>query len=389
MTTRRKFLKTVLAAPAMTSAHWNPFASSAFAADKEPFSYGVVLPLTGAAAPFGTDQVKAHTWAVEEINAAGGANGRKLNPIVLDSQAKPDVGVAAVTRLASVDKVPMFVTAFSAVVAAVAPIANRNKILELSVGANSPRISKLGEYVYTTYPLADVDVTLLAKYAYEKLGARRGACIFVNDESGIYGAEVFRDAFKKLGGDIGAFESYEATATDYTGAVLKVRAANPQVVHLHGNASDTPIALGQMRQLGITVPVTTNTAGYNPELIQKIGKAADGLIVATLAPGPKESAAVAKYVERWQREEKRIPNNMPNTQYVHDSAYLVKALVEEVDKAGKPFTGENMREALLKIRSFKLPLTETVKIEDDHTVKKPVYLIGVKDAKYTEMGLYE
>jgi branched-chain amino acid transport system substrate-binding protein len=169
MTTRRKFLKTVLAAPAMTFAHWSPFASSAFAADKEPFSYGVVLPLTGAAAPFGTDQVKAHMWAVEEINAAGGANGRKLNPIVLDSQAKPDVGVAAVTRLASVDKVPMFVTAFSAVVAAVAPIANRNKILELSVGANSPRISKLGEYVYTTYPLADVDVTLLAKYAYEKL----------------------------------------------------------------------------------------------------------------------------------------------------------------------------------------------------------------------------
>jgi branched-chain amino acid transport system substrate-binding protein len=389
MTTRRKFLKTVLAAPAMTFARCSPFASSAFAADKEPFSYGVVLPLTGAAAPFGTDQVKAHTWAVEEINAAGGANGRKLNPIVLDSQAKPDVGVAAVTRLASVDKVPMFVTAFSTVVAAVAPIANRNKILELSVGANSPRISKLGEYVYTTYPLADVDVTLLAKYAYEKLGARRGACIFVNDESGIYGAEVFRDAFKKLGGDIGAFESYEANATDYTGAVLKVRAANPQVVHLHGNASDTPIALGQMRQLGIAVPVTTNTAGYNPELIQKIGKAADGLIVATLAPGPKESAAVAKYVERWQREEKRIPNNMPNTQYVHDSAYLVKALVEEVDKAGKPFTGENMREALLKIRSFKLPLTETVKIEDDHTVKKPVYLIGVKDGKYTEMGLYE
>jgi branched-chain amino acid transport system substrate-binding protein len=389
MTTRRKFLKTVLAAPALTSAHWSPFASSAFAAEKEPFSYGVVLPLTGAAASFGTDQVKAHMWAVDEINAAGGANGRKLNPIVLDSQAKPDVGVAAVTRLASVDKVPMFVTAFSAVVAAVAPIANRNKILELSVGANSPRISKLGEYVYTTYPLADVDVTLLAKYAYEKLGARRGACIFVNDESGIYGAEVFRDAFKKLSGDIGAFESYEANATDYTGAVLKVRAANPQVVHLHGNASDTPIALGQMRQLGIAVPVTTNTAGYNPELIQKIGKAADGLIVATLAPGPKESAAVAKYVERWQREEKRIPNNMPNTQYVHDSAYLVKALVEEVDKAGKPFTGENMREALLKIRSFKLPLTETVKIEDDHTVKKPVYLIGVKDAKYTEMGLYE
>src|SRR5437870_4405407 len=129
MNNRRKFLKTVLAAPAIGAAQWSTFASSALAADKEAFNYGVVLPLTGAAAPFGTDQVKAHMWAVDAINAAGGANGRKLNPIVLDSQAKPEVGVAAVTRLTSVDKVPMFVTAFSAVVAAVAPIANRNKVL--------------------------------------------------------------------------------------------------------------------------------------------------------------------------------------------------------------------------------------------------------------------
>src|SRR6185437_3901435 len=367
MTSRRKFLKSLAAfPPVVSSLSWAPFASEAFAAgEKEVFNYGVLLPLTGGAAPFGLDQVKAHMWAVDEINAAGGANGRKLHPIVLDSQAKPDVGVAGATRLASVDKVPMFVTAFSAVVAAVAPVANRNKVLALSAGANSPRIAKLGDYVYTTYPLADVDVTLLAKYAYQKIGARRAAAIFVNDESGIYGAEVFRDAFKKLGGEVGAFESYEPTATDYTGAVLKIRAANPQVVHLHGNASDTPIALGQMRQLGITVPVTTNTAGYNPELIKKIGTAADGLIIATLAPGPKDSPRVEKYVERWQKEEKRIPNNMPNTQYVHDAAYVVKALVEECDKDGKALTGENLRAALLKVHTFNLPLTDTVTIRED------------------------
>ena len=387
MTTRRKFLKNMVVAPALAVPLFKPFISRAFAA--EDFQYGVVLPTTGAAAPFGTDQVKAHLWAVDEINAAGGANGRMLKPIVLDSQAKPDVGIAAVTRLASVDKVPLFITAFSVVVAAVAPIANRNKILELSVGANSPRIKSLGDYVYTTYPLADVDITLLAKYAYDKIEARTAAVIFVNDESGIYGGQVFRDAFEKLGGKIGAFESYEPNSTDYTGAVLKIRAANPQVVHLHGNASDTPIALGQMRQLGINVPVTTNTAGYNPELIKKIGNAADGLIVATLAPGPKDSEAVAKYVERWQKEENRIPNNMPNTQYVHDSAYVVKTLVEEVEKSGKPLTGENLREALLKVHTFNLPLTDSVTIREDHTVVKPVYLIGVKDAKFFEIGRYE
>jgi branched-chain amino acid transport system substrate-binding protein len=44
-------------------------------------------------------------------------------------------------------------------VKAVAPIANDNKVVELSGGANSPDLAKLGDYVYTTFRLADVDVS--------------------------------------------------------------------------------------------------------------------------------------------------------------------------------------------------------------------------------------
>ena len=83
--------------------------------------------------------------------------------IVLDTQADPQVGIKAVNRLVSVEKVPVFITAWSSVVRAVAPIANDNKVVELSIGANSPDIAKLGDYVYTTFPLADVDVAAVAK----------------------------------------------------------------------------------------------------------------------------------------------------------------------------------------------------------------------------------
>jgi branched-chain amino acid transport system substrate-binding protein len=140
----------------------------AFAEDKV-FRFGVAMPMTGSAAPFGTDQVQALQWAIADINAAGGAAGHKLEAIVLDTQAKPQLGVNAATRLISVDKVPVLITAWSAVTAAVAPVVNRNKTLALIIGANSPRIADMGDYVYTTYPLADVDVTLLAKYAYDVL----------------------------------------------------------------------------------------------------------------------------------------------------------------------------------------------------------------------------
>ena len=355
---------------------------------KEPFTLGVALPTTGSAAPFGLDQVQALEWAIADINARGGAGGRKLNAVILDTQARPQVGIDVVTRLISVEKVPLVITAFSAVVAAVAPIVNRSNVLTFVIGANSPRIATMGDYVYTTYPLADVDLTLLAKYAREELKKTNAAVLYLNDESGVYGARVFRENFEKLGGRIAAFESYEPNSTDYTGAILKIRAANPEVVHLQGNAGDSPQAIAQLRQLGIKVPITSYTAAYNPQMVKQLGAQADGLIVASLAPGVADLPAVAAYVERWKKEKGREPNNVPVTQYVHDGAYIVKALIEHLDRTNTPLTGENLRRALLEVKTFKLPLTGDVTINANHTVQKPVYLLEVKGGAFVPIRLY-
>ncbi len=145
----------------------------------------------------------------------------------------------------------------------------------------------------------------------------------------------------------------------------------------------------QLRQLGITVPITSYTAAYNPELIKKVGAPADGLIVASLAPGPNDLPAVAEYVARWIKEKGREPNNIPVTQYVHDGAYIIKALVEHLDSKGLELTGKNFRQALLAIRTFELPLTGTVTINDNHTVLKPVHLLEVQNGKFTPIAVYQ
>ena len=364
-------------------------AGTALAQTKAPFTFGVALPTTGSAAPFGLDQVQGLEWAVADINAKGGANGRRLNAVVLDTQARPQTGLDVVTRLISVEKAPLVITAFSAVVAAVAPIVNRGNVLTFVIGANSPRIATMGDYVYTTYPLADVDVTLLAKYAREELKKSNAAVLYLNDESGVYGARVFRENFEKLGGKIIANESYEPNSTDYTGAILKIRTANPEIVHLQGNAGDSPQAIAQLRQLGVKVPITSYTAAYNPQMVKQLGAQADGLIVASMAPGVTDLPAVAAYVERWKKEKGREPNNVPVTQYMHDGAYIVKALVEHLDKANTPLTGENLRKALLEVKTFQLPLTGEVTINENHTVQKPVYLLEVKGGAFVPIRVYK
>ena len=363
--------------------------SAAPVAAQQTLKFGLAMPLTGSQSSYGKDQIKAAEWAVEDINAKGGVNGKKLEMIVLDTQADPTVGINAVNRLINVDKTPVFVTAWSAVVKAVAPIANREKILELSIGANAPEISKLGDYVYTAFPLADVDVTALASYTYKTLGKKNVAILYANNDSGVEAAKVYRSVFEKEGGKIVAYETYDPKATDFTGMLLKARSANPDFIHLHGLVADMPLVIAQMRQLGMTQRVSTYAGGYNPQMIEKAGKGAEGLIVTSLAPNEKQNKNVGPYIERWKKAENRIPNGMPYTQFLYDAPYLVAALFGYLEKNKMALTGENMRKALLAVKVFDLPMTGKLTINDDHTVRMPVNLLTVENGQFVPLATVE
>ena len=360
-------------------------ASPAIAQDA--FRFGLAMPLSGSQALYGQDQVKAAEWAVAEINKGGGINGKKVDMIVLDTQADPQLGIQMANRLVSVEKVPAFVTAWSAVVKAVAPIANDNRVVELSVGANSPDIAKLGDYVYTTFPLADVDIAAVARYAATNMGKKKAAIVYINNETGIVAAEVYKKVFTAAGGTIVANETYDPKATDFTGPLLKVRVANPDIIHLQGLVSDTPQVIAQMRQLGLTQPITSYSAAFNPKLIEQLGAAAEGVIATSLAPGADDSDKVKTYVARWVKEVGREPNGLPYTQYLYDAPYLVAAVFKSLDDKKIAITGENFRKEMLAVRTFDLPLTGKTALDEDHTVIKPVYLMEVKGGKWTRKAI--
>jgi len=107
---RRQALKSGLAASAAFLGTHRLLAQDA------PYRFGLALPLTGPQASYGGDQIQAAQWAVVDINKAGGVNGKKLEMVVLDTQADPQVGIQAINRLVNVEKVPALITAWSVVV---------------------------------------------------------------------------------------------------------------------------------------------------------------------------------------------------------------------------------------------------------------------------------
>ena len=95
---------------------------------QEVFKIGSPLPMTGAGAAFGEKFQTAYTMAIDEINAKGGINGKKIELVIEDTQAKPAVAVTNAKKLISSDKVIALVGGWSSGVAlAVAPVAQDNK----------------------------------------------------------------------------------------------------------------------------------------------------------------------------------------------------------------------------------------------------------------------
>jgi branched-chain amino acid transport system substrate-binding protein len=358
-------------------------------AQKQPYRFGLIMPQTGSQALFGIDQVQACLWGVEDINAKGGVNGRPLEAVVLDSQADPKLGISMATRLATVEKVPVFIVGWSSVVSAVAPVANRYKVLSLSVGAKSTKIAQLGDYTYTAFPLADVDISALAKYCYSKLNRRRAAVLYINNDTGLYAAQVYQDIFKKNGGEVVSVESYEPTVTDYTGALLKIKSSNPDIIHLQGLVADMPQVIAQMRQLGIHQTVTSYDALYNTKMLDQLGTGAGDIIIALVSPIEEVHPPVKGYLQRWTERKGRVPYGLAVTEYVGDSPYIIKALYEWLEAQKLPMTGENMRKALLAVRTFQTPLIGKIVVNSDHTVDSDVHLIRIVDGKFKYMETIE
>jgi branched-chain amino acid transport system substrate-binding protein len=352
---------------------------------KEPLKIGNALPLTGSQAGYGKDFDTGMRMGAKDVNDMGGIAGRPVEIVTLDTQADPQLGINAANRFIGVEKLPMFYSAWSAVVKAQAPIANREKVLEINQGANSPEIARLGDYVYTAFPLAEVDVTKLAKYTATTLGKKRAAIFYINNDTGIDAAKLYRETFTAAGGQVVAFEAYDPKATEFTGMLLKGRAANPDMVHIHGLTADTPQVIAQMRQLGMQQRVSSYSAAYNPKLLEQLGPAAEGLIVTSLAPGVADNPNVGKLLDRWKAEQNRLPNGLPYIQYQYDMPFLSKALYEWLDKKGKQATGDTLIEALLTIKEFDLPMTGKM-VFDGHHIDKTVYLLTVEKGKFVPLA---
>ena len=132
----------------------------------ETIKIGHIAPLTGDAAIYGEWETQGIDLAVAEINAKGGINGNQLTVIHEDDQLDPTSATNALNKLITVDKVPAVIGETSSTgTLALAPIAERNKVVLLSDGAASIKVSGSGEYIFRIYPSNALEAQKLVEIA--------------------------------------------------------------------------------------------------------------------------------------------------------------------------------------------------------------------------------
>ncbi|HEX9407612.1 MAG TPA: ABC transporter substrate-binding protein, partial [Thermoanaerobaculia bacterium] len=304
--------------------------------------------LTGPQATFGTSTHNAIQLAVDEINTAGGVNGRKIKLLTEDDQSKQEEAANAVTKLISQNNVLAILgEVASSNSLAAAPICQSNKVPMITPSSTNPEVTKKGDYIFRTCFTDDYQGENIARYAANQLHYKRGAILtdVKNDYSTGLTTTIER-VFTSQGGQIIAKASYSNGDSDFRSQLTSIRAANPEVIFVPGYYTDVGQIAIQARDLGMKQPLMGGDGWESPKLIEIGGKALEGCMYTNHYfygdPAPNVRNFVQKYKERYGG----IPDGMAALGY--DAA---RVLADAIARA-KKLDGASLREAIGATKGF-------------------------------------
>ncbi|OJX38322.1 MAG: hypothetical protein BGO78_09975 [Chloroflexi bacterium 44-23] len=294
---------------------------------------GMGAPMTGDYASFGIDISQGATIAIKD---GGELDGFKFELVAQDTQGAPEGGAAVANKLVTdptVVAIPGHI--FSGSTEAAIPIYEKAGLPMLSPSATNPPLTTLGSKVFNRIAFTDaVQGKSAAEYLYNKLGFRK---IAVMHDGGAYGqglADVVKQEFTALGGEVVAYEGIEPGKQDYTTVLSVISSKNPEAVYFGGYVAEGYILANQMKQTGLENAVFFGCDGtFGAEFIEKSGANGEGAYAASLIP--PDSDAKAKFDATYLADYGVPAGSLsPYTWSGYDAAAALIAMVKSVAVLG-------------------------------------------------------
>jgi branched-chain amino acid transport system substrate-binding protein len=315
---------------------------------EETIKIGMVTPLTGAGVDPGRIQRNCGSIAVDEVNAAGGVLGRKLEIVSEDDQTTNPGVVLAFSRLVGRgDCVGFLGSIRSTQVNAMAPdVARVGK--PVMFGGTDPTLTHMGNrWLFRCRPNDSYSARVIADFAINDLKLKKLALIHSTDAFGTGGQKALLGELDKLGVKPVLDQGYTNNAPDFTPVVLAVRQSGADVIASYFTfENDCAVFARQRRQLGVSATWIGSASLASPVTIKLAGASVDGTYgVADFNENanPQAQALTASYRARFKGE-------TPDGGWTYDAVHL---LALAINRAGST-DAEKIRSTLLDIRGEKL-----------------------------------
>ncbi|PTX91785.1 ABC transporter substrate-binding protein [Opitutus sp. ER46] len=345
----------------------------------DPIRIGEYASLTGKEAGFGQTSHHGVILAIEEINAAGGILGRKLELVYEDNQTKGGESATAVKKLISRNKVVALIGEVSSSRSLeAAPIAQQFRVPMIAPAATNPEVTKKGNYIFRACFIDPFQGQVMAKFAQEDLKAKRVAILSsVSNAYSLGLAKVFRETFTAAGGEIVAENSFSEGDKDFRAQLTAVKATNPDVVFVPAYYTEAALIVRQARDLGLTMPFIGGDGWEDDQLMKTGGSAMNGCYYSTHFSAqnsdPAVVAFVAKYKARWGGE---LPGAFSALGY--DSVYIIARAIE---RAGTT-AGPKLRDAIAATKDL-AGVTGVTTLDAQRNASKAASINVIKDGRIT------
>jgi branched-chain amino acid transport system substrate-binding protein len=255
------------------------FSSAILAADT--YKIGGIFSVTGPASFLGDPEKKSMEMAIEQINAAGGIDGRMLEAVIYDTEGDPQRAVQGVTKLINKDNVIAIVgPSLTPTSLAVIPFVERAQIPLISCAAGIAITEPVKKWVFKT---AQSDVLAVAS-AYQHMkdnNIKKIGILTVSNAFGESGKDQLVKQAAAFGLDIVQMDSFGDKDTDMTAQLTKIRKQEPDAIICWGTNPGPAVVAKNVKQLDINIPLYQSHGVASPKFIELAGDSAEGIFLPT------------------------------------------------------------------------------------------------------------
>lgn len=342
---------------------------------------GFQAPLTGPSATDGKSAQIAAQMAVEDINAAGGVLGQKIELVTYDDQAKSDQAIFTANKLIGEDNVKLVVNgSYSASGRAAAPVFQAAGVVMISAYGVHPDITKAGDFNFRLVHLGPPQGVAAALYIGKTLKIKKVSTITMDNDYGQATMEGFVGAAPKYGVEVLGKYSYSLKDRQFGSIVASVKRDNPDAVYATGYFFTGGPLVSQLRAAGITVPIIGSQAFDSEKFIEIAGPAAEGTYIIDSFDRDRKDPALEKFFAEFKKRAGYSPEGVAAITY---SAF--KLMADGVKRAGSADPAK-VRDALAATKDFPLLEGNMNGFNSLHEMIMPISVNVIKDGKFKSAG---